>query len=92
MGKYQVHQVDGNQAVIVAYLEASGFSVRAIGRPVDLAAGYQGATYFLEIKQPKGKLEPSQVKFLAEWKGHAEVLRSVEEAAEFARRVKAKVA
>lgn len=42
MSKYQVHQIDRNQRAIMDYLQAHGFSVASIGRPVDLIAGKEG--------------------------------------------------
>jgi hypothetical protein len=62
------------------YLQAHGFSVTSIGRPLDLIAGKDGKTYLLEIKLPKAKLRPSQVKFLATWRGHAAVIRDLTDA------------
>ena len=80
MSKYQVHQIDGNQRIIMDYLQAHGFSVTSIGRPLDLLAGKDGKTYLLEIKLPKAKLRPSQEKFLASWRGHAAVIRDLTDA------------
>ena len=80
MGKYQVHQVDSNQPEIVEYLEAHGCTVESIGKPVDLAVGYRGRTFLFEVKQPKGKLRESQVKFINRWVGHVGVLRSIADA------------
>jgi Holliday junction resolvase len=80
MSKYQIHQIDGNQRAIMDYLQAHGFSVTSIGRPLDLIAGKDGKTYLLEIKLPKAKLRPSQVKFLATWRGHAAVIRDLTDA------------
>lgn len=81
MSKYQVHQIDRNQKAIMDYLQAHGFSVTSIGRPVDLAVGRDGHTYLVEVKQPKGKLRSTQIKFLETWRGHACVMRSVDDAA-----------
>ena len=39
MAKYAYHQIDGNQRIIMDYLQAHGFSVTSIGRPLDLLAG-----------------------------------------------------
>lgn len=81
MGRYPVHQQDRNQRAIVEMLEAFGFSVVSIGRPVDLAVGYRGITYLVEIKRPNAKLRPSQQKFFDTWHGASAVLRSIEDAA-----------
>lgn len=83
MSKYQVHQIDGNQPAIVAVLEAGGCSVVSIGRPLDLLVGKYGRTYLVEVKLPKGKLRAGQAQFLATWKGHAMVMRSVDDALAF---------
>jgi hypothetical protein len=80
MSKYQIHRIDGNQQAIMDYLQAHGFSVESIGRPLDLIAGKDGRTYLIEVKLPKGKLRPSQEKFLASWRGHAAVIRDLTDA------------
>lgn len=87
MARYAYHQIDANQREIIAALEAGGCSVKPIGKPVDLAVGKNGRTYLVEVKRPKGKLEPSQVKFFAEWKGHAVILRSLDDVQQFLRAI-----
>ena len=87
MAKYAYHQIDGNQQAIIDVLEAGGCSVEKIGRPVDLLVGKAGRSYVIEVKQPKGKLRESQEKFFARWKGHAAILRSVDEAQQFLRTI-----
>jgi len=79
MSKYQVHRVDNNAKLIIEALEAGGCSVESIGRPVDIAVGINGRSYLFEIKQPKGKLRESQIKFLDRWRGHVGILRSIED-------------
>ena len=79
MSKYQVHRVDNNAKQIIEALEAGGCTVESIGRPVDIACGIGGKTFLFEIKQPKGKLRESQIKFLDRWRGHVGVLRSIED-------------
>jgi hypothetical protein len=76
------HAVDGNQARIVSALRRAGVSVYILGQPLDLLCGRAGVTYLLECKDPEGRdtLEPMQQLFLAEWNGHAKVVRSVDEA------------
>jgi hypothetical protein len=83
MSKYRVHQVDGNQQAIVEALEAGGCSVARIGRPLDLLVGRHGRSYVFEVKLPKGKLRATQQRFLVQWKGHAGILRSVEDVQAF---------
>jgi hypothetical protein len=90
VSKYQVHQVDGNQRAIVEALEHGGCSVEKIGRPLDLLVGTHGKSYVFEVKLPKGKLRATQVRFLAQWKGHAGILRSVEDALAFLREATSK--
>jgi hypothetical protein len=88
MSKYQVHQVDGNQQEIVDALEAGGCTVYKIGRPLDLIAGKNGRSYLFEVKLPKGKLRATQQAFFATWKGHAGILRSVEDVLAFLKSVR----
>ena len=80
MAKYAYHQIDGNQREIMDYFQAHGFSVISIGRPLDLIAGKDGRTYLIEVKLPKAKLRPTQEKFLATWRGHAAVIRDLNDA------------
>ena len=71
-------KVDGNQPAIVAYLRGLGASVLHMhtlgqGAP-DLAVGFRGVTYFLELKDPSmkpsaRKLTPDEQRFHAEWRG-----------------------
>lgn len=72
---------DSNEPEIVAALTKAGCSIDYVDRkPYDILCGRAGATYALEIKQRKGKLRDSQIKFQAEWKGHYAVVRSVKDA------------
>jgi len=76
-------KVDLVQAEIVAALRAAGCSVQIIGFPVDILAGRAGVTYVLELKsgpKKRGDLTPAQVEFFRDWRGHAAVVCSVEEA------------
>ncbi len=80
---------DDNQDEIVAALREAGASV-AITSAVhkgfpDLVVGFNGRTFLLEVKDGSKvasaqKLTPDQVRFFADWKGHAVVVRSVEDA------------
>lgn len=79
MAKYAYHRIDNNAKEIISALEAGGCSVESIGRPVDIAVGLHGRSYLFEIKQPKGKLRESQIKFINRWTGHVGVLRSIED-------------
>lgn len=82
-------KVDANQAEIVAHLRKHGASVEclhAVGQGVpDLLVGYDNMTFLIEVKDgnkpPSAqKLTPAQVKWHDEWKGHARVVNSKQEA------------
>lgn len=77
-------RVDANQAEIVEALRQAGASVQLLhmvgqGCP-DLAVGFRGANFMLEIKQDRGKLTAEEYVWLSEWRGQAKVVRSPEEA------------
>lgn len=82
-------KVDDNQAEIVAALRRAGCSVCSLagvgkGCP-DLAVGLRGVTYMLEIKDgrkppSKQRLTPDEQAWHDAWRGHATVVRSVDEA------------
>lgn len=77
-------RIDANQEDIVSALRAAGATVVSLARMKfgcpDLCVGYRNTTYLLEIKMSNGSLTPAQVKFFDEWRGHAIVVRSAEEA------------
>lgn len=78
-------RTDKNQAVIVAALREVGCGVvdtSRIGRGFpDLIVIRDGHGVFLiEVKSEKGKLNPRQERWHAEWKGQVSVVHSVEEA------------
>lgn len=82
-------KVDANQAEIVAALRAVGATVQPLhsvgkGCP-DLAAGYRGATYLIEVKDgakppSERKLTLDQVEWHDGWKGHVAVAETVKDA------------
>jgi len=77
-------RVDSNQAEIVAKLRDAGVTVQHLhtvgfGCP-DIAAGYAGTTYLLEIKSPGGKLTKFEQIWHAGWRGQVAVIHSAEEA------------
>jgi hypothetical protein len=87
---------DANERLIIETLEARGFSVATIsGKGVpDLLVGYGGGVdafgkptsrmWLVEVKQPKGKLNPAQVKWRERWNGPAPlIVRTVDEALAF---------
>jgi hypothetical protein len=80
---------DGNQPAIVAALRAVGASVatcHAVGKGFpDLAVGYEGRNWFLEIKDPsqpkhRHELTPAQVEFHAAWRGQIAKVFTVKDA------------
>ena len=77
-------KVDANQADIVEALRGAGVSVQStasIGKGFpDLIAARGKTTWTIEVKGPKGKLTPDQVKFIGEWKGVVHIIRSKDEA------------
>lgn len=88
MGKRQyAARVDNNQKEIVAELRKRGYTV-AVGHD-DILVGYQGKTYWYEIKNKneankagqvyKSRIKESQYKLLNSFKGHYKVVTSVEE-------------
>ena len=84
MTPYAIRRTDKNQQQIVDALRDIGASVLTLhtvghGCP-DLAVGFRGVTYFLEVKSKKGKLTPAEKAFLAQWRGRAAVVRSVDDA------------
>lgn len=79
MARYAYHQLDANHIEIRDGLIAAGATVEPKG-PLDLLVGFRGANYLLEVKTAKGKLRPSQERFLGRWKGQATVVRDLETA------------
>lgn len=83
-------KVDANQPEIVAALRKLGCSVKPChtvgeGFP-DLACGYRGQTYLVEIKDgakpPSARrLTPDQVKFHDEWRGGRPVILETQQQA-----------
>jgi len=86
-GRYK-NKRDRNEGEVVAALEAHGIAVVRADTPVDLICGCAGQTYLVEVKDGAAKLTRGQEEFLEKWTGHAVVVRSVEEAIEFAKEVR----
>ena len=80
MARWETHQTDGNAQEIYAAAKKLGFSVVKLNRPVDALWGIYDQTVAVEIKQPKGKLEPAQVKFFRDFRGMTRVIRTVDDA------------
>ena len=77
-------RTDANQTEIVNVLRDIGASVLVLsqvgqGCP-DLACGFRGFTYFLEVKTDKGKLNPAEQEFFDTWQGRAAVVRTPDDA------------
>lgn len=77
-------KVDANHKVIVDALRAIGVSVQSLadighGCP-DIVAAKGSMTWLIEIKGPKGKLTPDQLKFIDGWRGTVHIIRTVDEA------------
>lgn len=93
-------RVDENQKEIVSTFRKLGFSVLILsdlgkGRP-DLCVGFDGRCYLIEIKNGKNppsgqKLTKAEQLFFDSWKGHAEVINSVEGVIRFVNRLKESV-
>ena len=77
-------KVDANQAEIVQALRDVYCSVLLLHRVgqgcPDIAVGYRGRTYFIEIKTDKGKLTPREQEFMDGWRGHYAIVRTPDEA------------
>ena len=82
-------RVDNNHSEIVKGLRAIGATVRstaAVGQGFpDLAVGYRGLTWLLEIKDgekspSRRTLTPAELAFHNEWRGAAAVVTSLEDA------------
>ena len=77
-------KVDGNQREIVRALRGVGASValthRIGGGYPDLTVGFRGRNYLMEVKTQDGSLNDLEQDFFRCWRGHAMVVRSVDEA------------
>ena len=81
MKKYGAKR-DLNEAQIVRALRDIGATVHHISAPglPDLMVGFRGNTYLMEVKGRKSKLTKPEQVFFDEWRGHAVIVRSVEDA------------
>jgi hypothetical protein len=72
---------DANEAQIVLALQQAGCDVHyMVKAPWDITVGRAGQAFLLEVKTRKGNVRKSQEQFLASWRGHYAVVRSVEDA------------
>jgi Holliday junction resolvase len=80
---------DENEPLIVQTLEAHGFHVTRIsgaGVPDLLVSRNPDFLRLVEVKMPKGRLQPAQVAFKERWRGPAIItLRSIADALTFGR-------
>lgn len=86
-GKHK-NKRDANEKSIVDTLRALGISVYHMDQPVDLACGFNGRDYLVEIKMEGAPLTKAQLDFYEEWRGSKTILRSIEDALEWAREVR----
>lgn len=77
-------KIDHNQPLIVETLRKAGATVQhlhAVGHGCpDIAAGYNGVTYLIEIKSERGKLTKDEQAWHAAWAGQVAIVRTPEEA------------
>lgn len=77
-------RVDKNHGEVVEALRAAGAvvaSTASIGNGFpDLIAAKGERVWMIEVKGPKGKLTPDQVKWIGEWPGVVHIIRSKDEA------------
>lgn len=80
---------DLNEGEIFDAFRKMGLDVEATDKPLDALVGFGGRTYLVEIKNgPEAPLTDAQVEFFGKWRGHAAIIRSVDEALAFAAAVK----
>lgn len=77
-------RTDANQLEIITALRLRGCSVLPMhtlghGAP-DIAVGYAGHTFLMEIKSGDGKLTPDEERWARCWHGDYHVVHSVEDA------------
>ena len=78
-GHRRAAKIDSNQREIVSSLrKLPGVSVE-VGHD-DILVGYGGRTFWFEIKsRPNAPLKPSQTVLLEKWRGHYQVVCSLDE-------------
>ena len=87
-GQYK-NKRDGNEKDIFATIEANGFVIWPLDTPCDAIVGRKGVTYLIEVKNgPKAGLSGPQKKFRAKWTGHYQILSTIEEAEDWARKIR----
>ena len=74
----RANRIDQNQPEIVKALRKIPGVTVELGMD-DILVGYQGKTYWYEIKVgEKSAVKPSQVKLLENWKGHYKIVWNLE--------------
>ena len=79
---------DANEKEIVSELQAHGFTVERMDVPADLLAGYGGRDFLIEVKMPKATLTGPQTVFYETWRGSKTILRSIDDARDWAIKTK----
>ena len=78
---------DANESAIVSVLEDMGCSVFRLDRPCDLLVRIQQTVHLVEVKTPKGELNPKQQAFVdAGWPVH--VVRTEDDAINLVRNLR----
>lgn len=76
-------RVDQNHKDVVAAFRALGAEVISLadlgGGVPDLLVGLDGASYLVEVKQPRGTLRPDQEAFMEIWPAPVSVVRDVDD-------------
>lgn len=76
MARWETHRTDANAEELYETARRLGFSVELTNRPTDALFGIWDQTVAVEVKMPKGKLEPGQVKFFKHFKGCKRIIRT----------------
>ena len=71
---------DANEPEVIEWLETHGYSVERIDVPCDLIVGKARRSHLVEVKMPKEKLTPAQMRFQRRHRGDYHIVRSGEDA------------
>ena len=77
-------RTDSTQASIFRAWRQVGATVQSLhtvgdGAP-DALVGFRGMNYVAEIKTPRGRLTPAQVRWHRDWRGQVAIVETVDEA------------
>lgn len=93
MSRYAFAKKDGNHNELAAEFERLGWSTLDLSRLgddcLDLLVSKDLVTCIVEIKADGGKLTRGQLDFIAGWKGHSAVARTLADVAAIDRRLQA---